>query len=73
MLNTVDLADGRVRCYSDANLMIKQIETGRVYEDAVDVKPLRYTYEETDIPIAEGDPSVEDKAEAYDILMGVKS
>lgn len=27
--------------------MIRQIETGAIYEDAVDVLPCRYTYEET--------------------------
>ena len=31
--------------------MIKQIETGNLYEDAMDVIPCKYTYEETDIPI----------------------
>lgn len=41
----------RVRHYSDENYMIKQIETGNLYEDAVDVIPCKYTYEETDIPI----------------------
>ena len=41
----------RVRHYSDRQLKIRQIETGIVYEDAVDVLPCRYTYEETDEPI----------------------
>ena len=41
----------RVRHYSDQQLKIRQIETGIVYEDAVDVLPCRYTYEETDEPI----------------------
>lgn len=46
------IEDGaRVRHYSDENLKIRQIETGIVYDDAVDVIPCRYTYEETDIPI----------------------
>lgn len=43
----------RVRHYSDAGMMIRQIETGRMYEDAVDRIPCRYTYEETDTPIPE--------------------
>lgn len=43
----------RIRHYSDQNLMIRQIETGAIYEDAVDVIPCRYTYEETDQPILE--------------------
>ena len=40
-----------VRHYSDEGLMILQVETGIEYEEAVDVVPCRYTYEETSIPI----------------------
>ena len=71
MLKTEKLPDGRVRHYSDADMMIRQIETGIVYEDAVDRTPLLYSYEETDTPIATEEATVEDKAEAYDILTGV--
>ena len=39
------------RTYSDANLYIKQAETGNIYSDAVDVETATYTYEETDISI----------------------
>jgi hypothetical protein len=35
--------------------MIRQIETGILYEDAVDVIPCRYTYEESDVPIESAD------------------
>lgn len=41
----------RIHHWSDLNLRIRQIETGVVYDDAVDVVPCRYTYEETDEPI----------------------
>lgn len=41
----------RDRRYSDKNVKLRQIETGNIYEDAVDVIPCIYTYEETDIPI----------------------
>lgn len=41
----------RERRYSDKNVKLRQIETDNIYEDAVDVIPCRYTYEETDIPI----------------------
>lgn len=41
----------RERRYSDKNVKLRQIETGNIYEDAVDVIPCRYTYEETYIPI----------------------
>lgn len=49
----VELVDNetRERRYSDQNVMIRQIETGALYEDAVDVIPCKYTYEETDVPI----------------------
>lgn len=43
----------RIRHYSDQNVLIRQVETGDLYEDAVDVLPCRYTYEETDQPILE--------------------
>ena len=43
----------RVHHYSDAGMMIRQIETGHLYEDAVDRAPCRWTYEETDVPIPE--------------------
>lgn len=42
------LEDGRIRHYSDQNLRIKQVETGIIYDDAVDNTPCKYTYEETD-------------------------
>ena len=39
------------RTYSDSNLMIKQVETGNVYTEAIDVENAAYTYEETSMPI----------------------
>lgn len=45
--------DTRERRYSDENVMLRQVETGILYEDAVDVIPCKYTYEETDVPIPE--------------------
>lgn len=48
------LQDGAViRHWSDQNVQLRQIETGELYDDAVDVTPCRFTYEETDIPIAD--------------------
>lgn len=70
MIKTEEI-NGRIRHYSDAGFKIRQIETGILYDDAVDVMPCKYTYEETDELIPVEDASVEDKAEAYDILMGV--
>ena len=44
--------DGRllIRTKSDRNMMIRQDQTGILYDKAIDV-PNRYTYSETDIPI----------------------
>lgn len=39
------------RTYSDERLLIRQIETGEVYDEAVDVESSLYTYEETNIKI----------------------
>ena len=39
------------RTYSDNNLMIKQVETGNVYTEAIDVENMVYTYEETGMSI----------------------
>ena len=49
----VELVDNetRERRYSDKNVMIRQVETDILYEDAVDVIPCKYTYEESDVPI----------------------
>lgn len=56
-----------VRHYSDLGVKLRQIETGRVFPDAVDVVPCPYTYEETDEPL--GDEEIGDE-EAFNILMG---
>lgn len=50
MLKTKILDNNLIRHYSDENFKIKQIETGIIYDEAIDVMPCRYTYEETDIP-----------------------
>ena len=60
------LNETQVRHYSDKAVKIRQIETGVVYEDAVDVRPCQYTYEETDEPI-ESDATPE---ELLSILLG---
>ena len=39
------------RTYSDAGMMIRQVETGNVYAEAIDVESASYTYEETDMSI----------------------
>ena len=36
-----------VYTYSDEGYLIRQIETGRIYGEAYDTYPCRFTYEET--------------------------
>lgn len=49
MIQTEYLKDGAlIRHHSDSGLMLRQVETGREYTEAVDIVPCRYTYEETD-------------------------
>lgn len=36
------------RTYSDENFRIKQVETGMIFDEAIDVEASNYTYEETD-------------------------
>ena len=62
-----EMVEGRIRHYSDNGMMMRQIETGVLYEDAVDYVPCKYTYEETDEPIP--DYPIEPQ-EALNILMG---
>jgi hypothetical protein len=75
MIKTEFLNDGTlIKHFSDAGVMLLQVETGLKYSDPVDVVPCRYTYEETDELIeAEGADisTIEEKAAAYDILVGV--
>lgn len=59
----------RILHYSDQNMKIRQIETGKLYEDAIDVMPCQYTYEETDIPIPVDDEEIDDN-EALNIILG---
>ena len=44
--------DGRllIRTKSDHNMMVRQDQTGILYDEAIDI-PNHYTYTETDIPI----------------------
>ena len=64
MLQTEMVTPKRIRHYSDEGMMIRQVETGIVYQDAVDREPCKYTYEETDIPIADND--MEEGAQAHE-------
>lgn len=37
-----------VKHYSDKGVKLKQVETGFIYDEAIDLIPCPYTYEETD-------------------------
>ena len=54
------------RTYSDIGMKIER-DGGR-YDEAIDPAELNRQYTETDEPI---EPDIEEKAAAYDILMGV--
>lgn len=41
------------RTYSDENYRIRQIETGAIYDEAIDVENAEYTYEETEEKVEE--------------------
>lgn len=64
MLKTEILSDGRYHTYSDT-FFIRQVATGVVYSDAVDV--IEKAYEETDELLPEEDIS---DAEALSIILG---
>ena len=73
MLNTENITiDGNdfVHTWSDLGMYILQTDTQIEYEEAYDLVAYPHTYEETDHPIEEEEPTIEEKAEAYDILMG---
>lgn len=44
-----------IKRYSDQGVCIRQIETGNIYSEAIDLRAAPYTYEETDIPIEPDD------------------
>lgn len=49
--------DGRIfkRTYSDAGFVIRQLETGFCYAEAIDPHDATWTYEETDDPVEIGE------------------
>ena len=55
-----------VKHYSDKGMTILQVETGIEYDEAVDVIPCQYTYEETENPV--GDNELADAIRALNVL-----
>lgn len=64
-----EIINNRIRHYSDNGYMIRQIETNILYEDAIDIIPCPYTYEETNEFIPDVEIEIEAQ-EALDILIG---
>ena len=58
------------RAYSDRGMMIHGGVPEDDYSEGCDPVSLGRTYTETNIPVPDS-TTIEDKAEAYDILMGV--
>ena len=62
------------RTYSDSNLMIRQVETGNVYAEAIDVENATYTYTETETPIETPEMTTEERLQdaetALEIMFG---
>lgn len=56
-----EIKDGRMHHYSDLNYKIRQIETANIFEDAMDVIPCPYTYEETDEIIVDNSGEADEK------------
>ena len=61
--------DSLVHHYSDSGYRIRQIETGVLYDDAIDIQPCPYTYEETSIPAECFVPQEENLNEAARFLL----
>lgn len=72
MIQTEYLQDGRlIRHRSDSGMMIRQVETGAEYSDAVDVVPCRYAYVETDMPVPDEAEATEGDYKAALAELGV--
>lgn len=56
------------RRYSSEGVKIRQVETNTLWNDAINVKPCRFSYEETSEPIDDVDLTEE---EALAIITGV--
>lgn len=72
MIVQQQISDTLVRTYSDKGVKIHGGFPEADYDDAIDPISAHREYTETDIPVDEEEPTVEEKAEAYDILVGVR-
>ena len=61
MIQIEYLNDGTlIKHFSDAGVLLLQVETGVKYADPVDIVPCRYIYEETD-ELIEGEDEITDE------------
>ena len=59
------------KTYSDEGYMIHKLNTEEYYSEAIDVENMPFEYEETEEKIeTEELTEIEEKAQAYDILIG---
>lgn len=58
-----------IRTFSDSGYMVER--DGVRYDEAIDPAEFGRVYTETDEPIEHGMNEIEEKAKAYDILVGV--
>ena len=67
MIKTEILKDGTlIRHYSDKRMKLKQVETGLIYDETIDVISCKYTYEETNEIVEQGE--LADAINALNIL-----
>lgn len=59
-----------IRHYSDSKRKLRQIETGYIYDETIDIYPCPYTYEETDELTKEDGNGVIQPQDALDIIFG---
>ena len=59
------------RTYSDAGMMIQQIETGVEYTEAIDVEGAPYTYTETETQIETPEMTTEERLQDAETALGI--
>lgn len=69
MIQTEQINDRLVKTYSDEGFKIKQLETERIYDEAIDVIPLKYTYEETNEKVEVTEEDYKQLAEKYKLML----
>lgn len=59
------------RTYSDAEMMIRQNETGIEYAEAIDVEGAPYTYTETETQIEAPEMTTEERLQDAETALGI--